>query len=176
MQARTGTLLSAGAVTLFSGLLLLSSSFIAFSHSEPPMDVAKLNSEAYADGGSLDSGTARDYDPKPVHPVDVTPDGRHLLRLDPSRGTLEISRTHGSPAGDKTVLKVGVAPVTVRAASNDEAWVIDNIADSISIVDLNKGVVTGTLATAAEPTDVTFSDSPPRAYVAVAHGISIVPH
>jgi DNA-binding beta-propeller fold protein YncE len=54
--------------------------------------------------------------------------------------------------------------------SNREAWVVDPIADSISIVDLDTATVIATLQTAPQPTDVHFAGLPPRAYVTVAQG------
>jgi DNA-binding beta-propeller fold protein YncE len=105
-----------------------------------------------------------------VHPHEITPDGRRTLRLDTSKGTLEIRYVDGSVVKRSAVVKVGMQPVSVRAVSGHEAWVVDPIADSISIVDLDSATVIGTLQTAPQPTDVLFSGSPSRAYVTVAQG------
>ncbi len=105
-----------------------------------------------------------------VHPRDSTPDGRRTVRLDSSKGTLEIAYVDRSVVTHTATVKVGMQPVSVRVASNREAWVVDPIADSISIVDLDSATVTATLQTAPEPSDVLFSGSPSRAYVTIAHG------
>src|SRR5205814_5473597 len=48
---------------------------------------------------------------------------------------------------------------------NEEAWVVNLISDSVSIVDLATSRVVATLATGDEPADVVFAGSPPRAFV-----------
>jgi DNA-binding beta-propeller fold protein YncE len=109
-----------------------------------------------------------------VHPHDSTPDGRRVLELDSSRGTLEIGYLDGATVTRRAVVKVGMQPVSVRAASDREAWVVDPIADSISIVDLDTATVTTTLQTAPQPTDVVFSGLPSLAYVTVAQGRALL--
>jgi hypothetical protein len=109
-----------------------------------------------------------------VHPEDRTSDGRRALRLDSSRGTLEIAYIDRSAVTSKAVVKVGMQPVSVRVLSNHEAWVVDPIADSISIVDLDSATVIATLQTAPQPTDVLFAGSPSRAYVIVAQGRELI--
>ena len=105
-----------------------------------------------------------------VHTEDKTPDGRCALRLDSERGTLEVTYIDGSVVGRTATVKVGMQPVSVRVSSNHEAWVVDPIADSISIVDLDSAIVVAALPTAPQPTDVVFAGSPLRAYVTVAQG------
>jgi len=56
----------------------------------------------------------------------------------------------------------------VRARDNSEAWVVNQLSDSISIVDLETGAVTRTLATGNEPADVVFSQPRNRAFVSIA--------
>jgi len=58
---------------------------------------------------------------------------------------------------------VGVDPCSVRAFSPTEAWVCNNISDSVSLVDLPSRRVRATLKTADEPCDVVFAGSPLRA-------------
>jgi hypothetical protein len=110
----------------------------------------------------------------PVHPEEKTPDGRRTLRLDSLHGNLEITDVDGPVVTRKTVVKVGMHPVSVRAASNGEAWIVDPIADSISIVDLDSATVIAALQTAPQPTDVMFSGSPSRAFVTVAQGRALL--
>jgi len=55
--------------------------------------------------------------------------------------------------------------VTVRARTNTEAWVVNHVSDTVSIVNLNTGVVTHTLQTDDEPADVVFAGNPQRAFV-----------
>ena len=62
-------------------------------------------------------------------------------------------------------IPVGLDPVSVRALSSSTAWVVNRISDSISIVDLDRGVVEWTILTPDEPADVVFAGSPLRAFV-----------
>jgi YVTN family beta-propeller protein len=63
---------------------------------------------------------------------------------------------------------VGLEPVTVRARGNGEAWVVNHISDSISVVDLATLSVKATLLTGDEPCDVVFAGARERAFVTVS--------
>ena len=71
--------------------------------------------------------------------------------------------------GDIPVLEreipVGLEPDSVRVRTNQEAWVVNHLSDSISIVNLSSGVVTRVLQTDDEPADVVFAGNPLRAFV-----------
>lgn len=104
----------------------------------------------------------------PVHPLEMTPDGLTLLAVNSADARLEIfSLASGLPVANGSV-PVGLDPVSVRARSNTEAWVVNKISDSVSVVDLVNGVVVATLTVGDEPADVIFAGSPPRAFVSVA--------
>ncbi|HYH94748.1 hypothetical protein, partial [Hyalangium sp.] len=62
-------------------------------------------------------------------------------------------------------IPVGLDPVSVRARSNTEAWVVNHISDSVSIVDLNRLNVVATVPTDDEPADVVFAGAPRRAFI-----------
>lgn len=109
-----------------------------------------------------------------VHPLDTTPDGKRLLSVNTANGTLEVFDISGDTVTLSAVIKVGMDPVTVRAASNDEAWVVNVLSDSVSIVDLNTRSVKTTLATDDEPADVVFAGSPRRAYVSCAQARNLM--
>lgn len=75
-----------------------------------------------------------------LHPLEITPDGSKLLAINTPDARLSIFSI--GVAGDLSLIKevpVGVEPVSVRARSNTEAWVVNHISDSISIVDLTSG-------------------------------------
>ncbi len=100
-----------------------------------------------------------------VHPLDMTPDASRLLAVNTADNRLEIfSLTGASPAIEATV-PVGLDPVAVRARTNTEAWVVNHISDSVSIVDLTTMNVVATIQTADEPADVIFAGAPQRAFV-----------
>jgi YVTN family beta-propeller protein len=63
---------------------------------------------------------------------------------------------------------VGLEPVSVAARTNGEAWVVNNVSDDVSVVDLTLMHVKATLRVGDEPNDVVFAGSPTRAYVSVS--------
>lgn len=109
-----------------------------------------------------------------VHPLELTPDGKRLLAVNTAAGTLEIFDVAGGGVSRSTVVNVGMDPVTVRAASNTRAWVVNHLSDSISVVDLDRGLVVATLATDDEPADVVFAGSPRRAWVSCAQARTLM--
>ncbi len=94
-----------------------------------------------------------------VHPLDLTPDGSKLLAVNTANNSLEVYNTSNTASAPVFVrsIPVGIDPVTVRARTNSEAWVVNVISDSVSIVDLQNGIVTKTLQTGDEPADVVFA-------------------
>ncbi len=100
-----------------------------------------------------------------VHPIEMTPDGQRLLVCNTADNRLEVFQIiSGRPVAIGSV-PVGLDPVSVRAHGNGEAWVVNNISDSVSVVDLAAMNVVRTLDTEDEPCDVVFAGLPQRAYV-----------
>ncbi len=114
------------------------------------------------------------YEAAHVHPLDMTPDGKKLLSVNTANGTLEVFDVSGATVTLASVIKVGMDPVTVRAASNTEAWVVNVLSDSVNVVDLSTGNVKATLATDDEPADVVFAGSPRRAYISCAQARTLL--
>jgi YVTN family beta-propeller protein len=54
-------------------------------------------------------------------------------------------------------IPVGVEPVSVNPRSNDEAWVVNEVSDSISVVSVSQRLVTDTIYVKDEPADVVFA-------------------
>lgn len=72
-----------------------------------------------------------------IHPLDLTPDNTRLLAINTPDARLSIYTIDGS--GNLSLaaeVPVGTEPVSVRARTNTEAWVINHVSDTISIVDL----------------------------------------
>src|SRR5256714_13283659 len=66
---------------------------------------------------------------------------------------------------------VGLEPVSGAARTNREAWVVNWLSDSVSVVDLSTGNVTRTIDVGDEPTDVLFAGlSNEKAFVCVSGG------
>lgn len=103
----------------------------------------------------------------PVHGLDVTPDGVTLIAANTADERIEIfDLSTGWPRLTGSVA-VGLSPVTVRARTSTEVWVVNRLSDSISIVDLTTRNVVKTLFPGDEPTDVVFAGTPARAFVAL---------
>jgi DNA-binding beta-propeller fold protein YncE len=100
-----------------------------------------------------------------VHSLDMTPDGQHLLLANTPDNRLEVFALGGGEPVWVASIPVGLDPVAVRARTNNEAWVVNHISDSVSIVDLTAGVVVATLRTEDEPADVVFAGTPARGFV-----------
>ncbi|MCE9670963.1 hypothetical protein LY474_24445 [Myxococcus stipitatus] len=101
-----------------------------------------------------------------VHPLELTPDGNLLLAVNTADNRLlvfDVAERNGPRLVSS--IPVGLDPVSVRARSNSEAWVVNHISDSVSIVDLRRGVVTATVYTDDEPADVVFAGRPERAFI-----------
>jgi YVTN family beta-propeller protein len=107
-----------------------------------------------------------------VHPIALTPDGTRLLVVNTPAARLEVFSVGAggtlSPAGS---IAVGLEPVTVTARTSTEAWVVNHLSDTVSVVNLSLGTVTRTIEVGDEPTDVAFAQG--RAFVAVS-GLDVV--
>jgi YVTN family beta-propeller protein len=108
------------------------------------------------------AGDLMHFESPHIHPLALTPDGSRLLAVNTPDARLEVFDVlPGAPylrhAGSITV---GVEPVSVRARSATEAWVVNHVSDTVSIVDLAGMRVAATLETGDEPCDVVFAGSP----------------
>jgi len=103
-----------------------------------------------------------------VNPLALTPSGASLLAVNTPDNRLEVfDLVAGTPVWRRSI-PVGLDPVSVRARTDTEVWVVNHISDSISIIDLPTGRVVRTIPTGDEPTDVVFAGSPQRAFVTIS--------
>ena len=102
-----------------------------------------------------------------VSPVDLTPDGSRLLAVNTADNRLEVFTVTGGGLTAFGSVPVGLDPVSVRARSNTEAWVVNHVSDTVSVVDLVAMNVIATLYPGDEPADVVFAGAPQRAFVTV---------
>lgn len=103
-----------------------------------------------------------------THPVEITPDGTRLLVLSTPQGRLLVYSLFSDPPQLVGSIPVGLEPVSVRSRTPDEAWVVNSISDTVSIVNIKTLNVRQTLSVGDEPYDVVFAGSPERAFVSVA--------
>ncbi|HKQ48150.1 MAG TPA: hypothetical protein VJZ71_08790 [Phycisphaerae bacterium] len=110
-----------------------------------------------------------------VHPLDITPDGDTLLAVNTADNRLEVFDITSGAALHLGAIPVGLDPVSVRARTSTEAWVVNHISDSISIVDLATMRVVFTIRTDDEPADVVFvGSSPQKAFVSCSQANTVV--
>ena len=125
-------------------------------------------------GASLRGETAANYvlfESGPVRPVAISPDGSRLLVTNTVANCLEI---YGLSAGGLDLLgsvMVGLEPVAVAFADDNEAWVVNHLSDSVSIVRLDDVPrVQQTLQVGDEPRDIVFAGPERRrAFITAAY-------
>ncbi|MCG8407720.1 MAG: hypothetical protein MI923_21180 [Phycisphaerales bacterium] len=108
------------------------------------------------------------WETPPVHPLAMTPDGGKLLLANLPDNRIEVFNIGVSGLGHVGSVYTGLDPVSVRARTNQEAWVANHVSDSISIVDLTTLRVMNTIRVGDEPADIVFAGSPQRAFVAMS--------
>lgn len=110
---------------------------------------------------TLSSVAYTHFEPRQQHPITLTPDGKKLLALHSTAHSLSVFDV-GNPQKNTPLLiaeiSVASAPVSVKARTNDEVWVVNEAADSVSIVSLSQGVVIDTLRVGDEPADICFAN------------------
>ncbi|MBY0312068.1 MAG: hypothetical protein K2W85_08365 [Phycisphaerales bacterium] len=94
-----------------------------------------------------------------VAPLALSADGNTLLAVNTAGASLEIFQLSSGVPVRAGRVPVGLDPVTVRMRSNTEAWVVNHISDTVSIVDLSLRAVVATIKTPDEPWDVVFAGS-----------------
>ncbi|MCA9242607.1 MAG: hypothetical protein KDA32_01530 [Phycisphaerales bacterium] len=109
-----------------------------------------------------------------VHPLDITPNGGLLLAVNTPDNRLEVFALGGSAPALVGSIPVGLDPVSVRAKSDTEAWVVNQISDSVSVVNLSTMTVVNTILTDDEPADVAFTTTPPRAFITCSQPSTIL--
>lgn len=109
--------------------------------------------------GSSSAQSFVNWETPHVHPLDRTPDGHLLLAVNTADNRLEVFAIGSGLPEPVFAVPVGLDPVSVRARTNREAWVVNHVSDSVSIVDLVTRNVVATLRTDDEPADVVFAST-----------------
>ncbi len=135
---------------------------------------AALTAALLAPGRSV-AGTPSsfvEFESGQVRPLAMTPDGAHLLAVNTPDNRLEVFSLAGSSPRHEASVAVGLEPVAVAARSDGQAWVVNHLSDSVSIVDLAQSPprVVRTLLVGDEPRDVVFAGpAGSRAFITAAH-------
>ena len=112
------------------------------------------------------SAAYQHFEARQVHPLAMTPDGTRLVAVDSSNARVTVFDLSSGTPVRLSQIPVGLEPASVRARTNDELWVVNEVGDSVSIISLSAGAVVETLRVGDEPTDVVFAAG--KAYVACA--------
>ena len=133
--------------------------------------------------------TSRAQAPPPVfanfeeaqtNPVRLSADGTLLFAVNTPNASLSVFDVT-TPTSPKLLaqIPVGLGPVSVNPRTGDEAWVVNQVSNSISVVSAvagsweNGGIVTDTIYVKPEPMDVVFAGSN-QAYISVSRANRIV--
>jgi DNA-binding beta-propeller fold protein YncE len=108
------------------------------------------------------------YETAFVHPIRVSADGSRLFVLNGPEARLEVYSL-ADPTAPLLLkqIQVGLEPTAVAVRTNDEAWVVSSLSDSVSVVSVREGRVMTTIPVQDEPYDVAFAGTPLRAFVSV---------
>ncbi len=109
------------------------------------------------------------FETEPVRPLALSPDGNRLYAVNTADDRLEIFAVEPGGLRRMGEVAVGLRPVAV-ALTGSEAWVVNHLSDTVSIVDVADPLqarVTRTLATGDEPRDIVVG-GPQRDMVFVA--------
>lgn len=112
------------------------------------------------------------FESDPVRPIVLSSDSRRLYALNIPDGRLEILSVSAAGLVPLASVPVGLDPVAVALRSDSEAWVVNHVSDSISIVDVaaDPPRVVRTLLVGDEPRDVVFAGPQRRrAFITTAH-------
>ena len=108
-----------------------------------------------------------------VRPLAFTPNKQLLLATNTPDAKLEVYEVKQNGDLEHVVsVPVGLEPVAVAARTNQEAWVVNHLSDSVSIVKLDgkKSYVTRTLLVGDEPRDIVFAGpDKSNAFITTAH-------
>ena len=109
------------------------------------------------------------FEGRQTHPIALSPDGTKLFALntpDARVSVFEVSNAANPEPVLIAEIPVGLEPVSVAARTNNEIWVVNEVGDSISIVDVSRRLVVATLRVPDEPADVVFAQG--KAFVSCA--------
>ncbi len=110
------------------------------------------------------------FESGPVRPLSLAPDGTTLFATNTPDNTLEVFQVGAGGLVHRASVPVGLEPVAVAARSATEAWVVNHLSDSVSIVRLDPPRVVRTLLVGDEPRDILFAGAGrSRAFVTTAH-------
>src|ERR1044071_8516212 len=113
------------------------------------------------------------FEGKQTSPIRLSPDGTRLFAVNTPDSRLSVFDV-SNPGNPVLIaeIPVGIEPVSVNPLNSDEAWVVNEVSDSISVVSVSRHIVTDTIYVKDEPADVAFANG--RAFVTASRNNQIV--
>ncbi len=111
------------------------------------------------------AATFVNFETPQVHPIDLSPDRNTLAVANTADHRLLLFDVASGRPRLIAAVSVGLDPVSVRFRSNAEVWVVNQLSDTVSVVDVATRRVRATLQTDDEPADVVFAGTPEQAFV-----------
>lgn len=129
---------------------------------------------------ALDAGTPAqgqssfvNFEGKQTSPVRLSPSGNRLFAVNTPDARLSVFDVSNALNPILVAeIPVGLEPVSVNPRTEDEAWVVNEVSDSLSVVSVTQHVVTDTIYVPDEPADVVFANG--RAFVTASRKNQIV--
>jgi YVTN family beta-propeller protein len=106
--------------------------------------------------GVMGAGDFVHFESGHVHPAALTPSRNRLLVVNTPDNRLTVFDLAGSAPVRTAEIPVGLEPVSVAAFDDSTAWVVNQLSDDVSIVNLNTLHTRATLVVGDEPSDVVF--------------------
>jgi len=113
------------------------------------------------------------FEPAQTNPIRLSADGTRLFAVNTPNNSLSVFDVT-APAAPALLaeIPVGVGPVSVNPLTDDEAWVVNQVSNSVSVVSVSQGIVTDTIPARVEPMDVVFAGAN-QAYVSCSRSNAI---
>ncbi|HWB07367.1 MAG TPA: beta-propeller fold lactonase family protein [Verrucomicrobiales bacterium] len=114
------------------------------------------------------------FEARHTHPIGLSPDGTRLFVLnspDARLSVFDVSNAANPAPVLIAEIPVGMEPVSLRARTDDEVWVVNELSDSVSVVSVSGQKTIATLRAPDEPADVVFAQD--RAFVSCARSNSV---
>src|SRR3954462_12492530 len=107
------------------------------------------------------------FEGKQTSPIRLSPAGMRLFAVNTPDCRLSVFDV-SNPGNPILIaeIPVGVEPVSVNPLNSDEAWVVNEVSDSVSVVSVSRHIVTDTIYVKDEPADVAFANG--KAFVTAA--------
>lgn len=130
---------------------------------------------AYSTIAEAPASAPANFEPAQTNPIRLSPDATRLFAVNTANNSLSVFdvTVPRSPAWIAEI-PVGVGPVSVNSLTDDEAWVVNQVSNSVSVVSVSAGIVTDTIYTGAgtEPMDVVFARTN-QAYISLSRANAI---